>query len=82
MTVGKAGPPEFNCWTSVAPAFQTWFAVEYMYLSCFISVMNLDLYVRCFDSLMSRSFTRTEQLLCVYEPQQNLGRGRCNVKSV
>ena len=28
----------FNCWTSVAPAFQSWFAVEYS--SCFISVMN------------------------------------------
>ena len=34
----------FNCWTSVAPAFQSWFAVEYS--PCFISVMNLDLYVR------------------------------------
>ena len=32
----------------VAPAFQSWFAVEYP--SCFISVMN-PLYVRCFDSL-------------------------------
>ena len=39
-------PPGFNCWTSVAPAFQSWFAVGYS--SCFISVMNLDLYVRCF----------------------------------
>ena len=46
-----SGPPGFNCWTFVAPAFQSWFAVEYS--SCFISVMNLDLYVRCFDSLMS-----------------------------
>ena len=36
-----------HCWISVAPAFQSWFAVEYS--SCFISVMNLDLYVRCFD---------------------------------
>ena len=34
-----SGPPRFNCWTSVAPAFQTWFAVEYS--SCFISVMNI-----------------------------------------
>ena len=42
--------PGFNCWTSVTPAFQSWFAVEYS--SCFISVMNLDLYVRCFDSLI------------------------------
>ena len=31
---------------------QNWFAIEYS--SYFISVMNLDLYVRCFDSLMSR----------------------------
>ena len=35
-----SGPPGLNCSTSVAPAFQSWFAVEY--LSCFISVMNLD----------------------------------------
>ena len=37
-----SGPPGFNCWTSVVPAFQSWFAVEYT--SRFISVMNLDLY--------------------------------------
>ena len=43
---------EANCWTSVYPAFQSWFAVEY--LSCFNSLMNLDLYVHCFDSLMTR----------------------------
>ena len=47
-----SGPPGFNCWTSFAPVFRSWFAVENS--SCFISVMNLDLYVRCFDSLMSR----------------------------
>ena len=41
------GPLGLNFWTSVAPALQSWFAVKY--LSCFISVMNLDLYVRCFD---------------------------------
>ena len=23
-----SGPPGFNCWTSVAPAFQSWFAVK------------------------------------------------------
>ena len=50
------GPPGFNCWTSVAPAFQSWFTVEYS--SCFISVMNLDLYVRCFDSLQNRGLAR------------------------
>ena len=50
------GPTEFNYWTSVAPAFQSWFAVEYS--SCFISVINLVLYVRCFDSLMSRGPSR------------------------
>ena len=43
------GPPGFNCWTSVAPAFQSWLADEYS--SCFISVTNLDLYVRWFESL-------------------------------
>ena len=52
----------FNC--SVAPAFQSWFAVEYS--SCFISVMNLDLYVRCFDSLMSRGPSRGPNNLYVY----------------
>ena len=74
------GPLEFNCWTSVASAFHSWFAVEYS--SCFISVINLDLYVRCFDSLLSRSPSRgpNNLQLCVYEPQQNLGRGCCSVK--
>ena len=52
IDLSLSGPPGFNCWTSVAPAFQNWFAFEY--LSCFISVMNLYSYVRCFDSLMSR----------------------------
>ena len=50
-------PPWFNCWTSVAPAFQSWFATDYSSFF-FISVMNLDLYVRCFDSLMSRGLSR------------------------
>ena len=47
-----SGPPGLTVGTYVAPAFQNWFAVEFSY--CFISVMNLHLYVRCFDSLMSR----------------------------
>ena len=47
-----SGTPGFNYGTSVASAFQSRFAVEYS--SCFISVMNLDLYVCCFDALMSR----------------------------
>ena len=51
-----SGPPGFNRWTSVAPAFHSWFAVEYSF--CFISVMNLDLLVRCFDSFMSRGPSR------------------------
>ena len=51
-----SSPPGFNCWTSVARAFQSWLAVEYS--SCFTSVMNLDLYARCFDSLMSRGPSR------------------------
>ena len=51
-----SGPPGFNFWTSVAAAFQSWFAVEYS--SCFISVMNLDLYVHSFDSLMNRGPSR------------------------
>ena len=58
----ELGPPGFNCWTSVAPAFKSWFAVEYS--SCFISVINLD--VRCFDSLMSRGPSRGPNNLCVY----------------
>ena len=56
--------PGFNCWTSVAPAFQSWYAVAYS--SCFISVMNLDLYVRCFDLLMSRGPSRGLSSLYVY----------------
>ena len=28
MTCLWFGPPGFNCWTSLAPAFQSWFAVE------------------------------------------------------
>ena len=59
-----SGPSGFNCWTSVAPAFQSWFAVEYS--SCFISVMNLDLYVRCFDSLMSKDPSRGPNNFYVY----------------
>ena len=59
-----SGPPGFNCLTSVAPAFQSWFAVEYS--SCFISVMNLDLYVRCFDSLLSRDPSHRLNNLYVY----------------
>ena len=51
-----SGSPGFNFSTSVSSAFQSWFAVDYS--SCFISVMNLDLYVLCFDSLMSRGCSR------------------------
>ena len=51
-----SGPPGFNCWIPVAPAFQSWFAVQCS--SCFISAMILDLYVRCFDSLNSRGTSR------------------------
>ena len=36
--------------------------------------MNLNLYVRCFDALMS-SPSRGENNFYVYELQQNLGRG-------
>ena len=39
-------------------------AVEYS--SYFISVMNLDMYVRCFDSLMSRSPTSRGPNFYVY----------------
>ena len=49
----------------VAPAFQSWFAIEYS--SCFISVMNLGLYVRCFDSLMSRGPSRGPNTVYVYK---------------
>ena len=41
-----SGPPGFNFWTSVSLAFQSLYAVEYS--SCFISVMILDLYARCY----------------------------------
>ena len=58
------GPTGFNCWTSVAPAFQSWFAVEYW--SYFISVINLDLYVRCFDSLMCRGPSQGPNKFYVY----------------
>ena len=43
---------------------QSWFAVEYS--SCFISVMNLDLYVRLFDSLLSRGPSRGPNNFYVY----------------
>ena len=59
-----SGPPAFNCWISVAPAFQSWFTAEYS--SDFISVMTLDLYVRCFDSLRSRGLSRGPNNLYVY----------------
>ena len=49
------------------PAFQSWFAVEYS--SCCISLMNLNLYVRCFDSLMSRSPSRGPNNFYVYMNQ-------------
>ena len=52
----------FNCLTSVASA--SGLAVQYS--SCFISVMNLDLYVHCFDSLMSRSPSSGPNNLYVY----------------
>ena len=45
-----------------------WFAVEYS--SCFISVTNLDLYVRCFDSLMGRGPSRGPNKFYVY-PNHN-----------
>ena len=54
--------------------FQSWFAVEYS--SCFISVMNLNLYVRCFDSLMSRGPSRGPNNFYVCNP----GRSCCSVK--
>ena len=61
-----SGPPDFNCWnSSVTPAFQSfWFAVEYS--SCFTLVMNLDLYVRYFDSLISRGPSRGPNDFFVY----------------
>ena len=41
------------------------------YSSCFISVLNFDLYVCCFDALMS-------QKSCMF---MNLGRGLCTRKT-
>ena len=63
MVCLSLGPPGFNYWTSGAPAFQSWFAVEYS--SCFISVMNLDLYVHCFNSI-SRGPSRGPNNFYVY----------------
>ena len=57
-----SGPPGFNSLTSVALA--SGLAVEYS--SCFIAVMNFDLYVHCFDSSMSRSPSRGPKNLYVY----------------
>ena len=62
-----------RCLRSVAPA--SGLAVEYP--SCFISVMNLDLYVHCFDSLMSRSLSRgpNNVYVCIWttaEPRARL----------
>ena len=56
------GPPGFKCLISVATASDL--AAEYS--SCFISVMNLDLYVHCFDSLMSRSPSHGSNYLYVH----------------
>ena len=33
MICERSGPPGFNFWTSVAPAFQSWFAIEYCLIS-------------------------------------------------
>ena len=42
--------------------FSGGYAIEYS--SCFISVLNLDLYAYCFDALMGwKSFMQTEQLV-------------------
>ena len=48
-TVGRA---------SVAAAFQCSVRHAVEYSSCFISVLNLDLYVYCFGAFMSRSPSR------------------------
>ena len=45
------------------------------YSSCFILVLNLALYVCCFDPWMSRNPSCGPNILHVYEPQQDLGRG-------
>ena len=44
------GSPGFNCWI-LLQRFSVGLAVEYS--SCFISIMDIDLYVCCFDSLVS-----------------------------
>ena len=49
--------------------------LAFEYSSYFISVMNPNLNVHCFDALMSRSHSRGPNNLHVYEPQENLGRG-------
>ena len=39
----SSGPPACSCWTSVPQRFIVGLVVEYS--SCFISVLNLDLYI-------------------------------------
>ena len=51
--------------------FSVGLAVEYS--SCFISVLNMDLYVRCFDALMSRSPLRGPNNSYVYEQVERCG---------
>ena len=62
----------WDCWTSVVPAFQSWFAVEYS--SCFISVRNHDLYVRCLIHLWMEVH-HADRTMCIWttaEPKVRL----------
>ena len=59
-----SGLTGFNCWISVAPMFRSWFAVECS--SCFIAVVNIDSYVRCFDSLVTGGSSRGPSNFYVY----------------
>ena len=45
------------------------------YPSCFISALNFDIYVCCFDAWMSRNPSHGPNNVHVYESQQNLGQG-------
>ena len=68
-----SSPSGLNCWTSVAPAFQSWFAVQYS--TSFISVMNLDLYVRCFNLFTDEVLHVDRNSMCIWttaEPRVRL----------
>ena len=53
--------------------FRVGLTVEYS--SCFILLMNLNLYVHCFDTLMNGGPSRGPNKCYIYDSRQNMGRG-------